>query len=389
MRSNRFILKIIISSCLIFSFMTTSGMIPFMNQSNGYYGIIPIIIMALFKWSLNNFKVRNNEKRDVLQFGFIYSVVPKVVIYGYTLYIILSGISEKRYLSSNIQTFINGVSAIAAFYLLEEDIFQVSSYSLIIGYIIGISIRIFRGDLFSGGFEYHDLAFAVGYLVIYIALITRKWTLRSLVIDLLVLIMILLAGKRIGIFALIFSFLMMFIFNRKTDEKQKNIIIISGVIGLIVCFLFVHLTLRVDWLAISKTIGFDLSGRGYYYAIMSQFAHFGPDYLGLGRNACQVIFTEDFKYFKVSNLHSDILRMYVECGFWLFGMWCLFYLIIMPLWIYKKYGSKSAKFVMIVTIYTFIVYSTDNIELYLISQFFYVLTVLLFLHREKKGYYIK
>ena len=78
-------------------------------------------------------------------------------------------------------------------------------------------------------------------------------------------------------------------------------------------------------------------------------------FYGLGRNACQVILKEDFPYFRVGNVHSDILRMYVESGFWMFSVWLIYYLIIMPKYIERKIGTKSSKFVMAVTLYTFIV----------------------------------
>ncbi len=58
-------------------------------------------------------------------------------------------------------------------------------------------------------------------------------------------------------------------------------------------------------------------------------------------------------------------------------------------YIERKIGTKSSKFVMAVTLYTFIVYMTDNTELYLMNQFFYILTLLLFMNRELKGEYIK
>ena len=38
---------------------------------------------------------------------------------------------------------------------------------------------------------------------------------------------------------------------------------------------------------------------------------FGTDFIGLGRNACQVILKEDFPYFRVGNVHSDILNKIV------------------------------------------------------------------------------
>lgn len=176
---------------------------------------------------------------------------------------------------------------------------------------------------------------------------------------------------------------------RQSEKNQKCLITITGVVMMLVCYLLVYLVLNPDWNLIASNLNIDLAGRNYYYAAMQNYAHFGTDFIGLGRNACQVILKEDFPYFRVGNVHSDILRMYVESGFWMFSVWLIYYLIIMPKYIERKIGTKSSKFVMAVTLYTFIVYMTDNTELYLMNQFFYILTLLLFMNRELKGEYIK
>ena len=45
----------------------------------------------------------------------------------------------------------------------------------------------------------------------------------------------------------------------------------------------------------------------------------------------------------------------------------------MPKAIDKKYGYRAMEFFLLCTVYTFVVYATDNTELYLVNQYFYML----------------
>ena len=50
-------------------------------------------------------------------------------------------------------------------------------------------------------------------------------------------------------------------------------------------------------------------------------------FLGYGRNAMNIMFSEEYSYMRVGNIHSDILRMYMETGFVLFVLWVFNYFI--------------------------------------------------------------
>ena len=177
--SSKRVNDLLVGLCLGISFMVRNEMIPFVNKDDSYYIMTFIIALAFIKWMINGFHINIKNRRNILEIGMQYSVIPKIIIYVYSIVIILAGLSEMRYLSSNIQTFINGLSAIAAFYLLDESIFKVSAYAVVVGYFGNIIIRIFNGTLFSKSFEYHDLAFSVGYIVIFIVMTKNKWTYKK------------------------------------------------------------------------------------------------------------------------------------------------------------------------------------------------------------------
>lgn len=149
------------------------------------------------------------------------------------------------------------------------------------------------------------------------------------------------------------------------------------------CFLFLQFTMNPGIREIASALSVGMSGREYYYEALQPYVRNEITFLGLGRNAVQVIMTEDFPWFQVGNVHSDIFRMYAECGFILFSLWLLWYLVIMVRSAIRKFGLPVGEFVFLLTVYTFIVYFTDNTELYLMNQYFYILAMLIFSYEAK------
>lgn len=381
MNRNTRILEVMLFVSLTITFISANLITNDGNVSNnnGYYIFASWILVFFASLLINKLTIKDRIKSECIAYGIRYSLLPKVVVYVYTILLIYLGLTKEEYFSTNIQTFINGLTAIAVFYILGKRALKVSIYAVVVAYIALFINCIFLGK----ALEFNDLAFSVGYIVIYMIMVRKKWRVRIVFIDLLVLTMILLAGKRIGIFALIFSISWLKIFSKMEKKIYRIIMIISSVIFLIISLYFVYFTLSPQWMKIIDSFGINLSGRDYYYSAMSEHAHFGIDFIGLGRNACQYVITHEYKYFHIGNIHSDILRMYIECGMVLFVCWLVFYLIIEPLFVLKKYGKNVAAFLFTITIYTFIVYFTDNTELYLMNNYFYILTLLTFLYREK------
>ena len=80
------------------------------------------------------------------------------------------------------------------------------------------------------------------------------------------------------------------------------------------------------------------------------------------------ILNTTLSYLRVGGVHSDIIKMYVENGFILFGIWLWYYLIYILKFYKKTYGIKEAVLYFGVVIYLFTLYLTDNVEVYFICQ---------------------
>ena len=116
-------------------------------------------------------------------------------------------------------------------------------------------------------------------------------------------------------------------------------------------------------------------GRSYYYQAIIKLCEFEPGFLGLGRNYVSMILNSEYAYLNVGGVHSDILKYFAECGFVLFGIWMWYYLIKVVRWLKENYSIKVVSCYYILTLYSFAIYYTDNIDTYFISQFIYILII--------------
>lgn len=323
---------------------------------------------------------RNRSSIDRVLTCFLrYNSGSQLLIYAYTVALILFGLTEQRFLSTNAMTFINGVSAISVIYLFGRRSIRCSFVALCCAWVVGL----FRGFLFPerGSFwvsmEMHDLAFGAGYILLYYLFVHRKWTLKSVACFGVLLLAVLFAFKRIGLAGLAVTVVIWVVLRFLPTDRSRRILLRWGSVAVIaVCYLFVAIFLTGWGASLLESVGINTMGRNYYYAVLAQRCEFSPWFLGLGRNASATLFATDYSYLKVGNVHSDILRMYAECGFVLFGIWLCIYWLALPRAVEKRFGYKAMEFYLLCTAYTFVVYSTDNTELYVVNQYFYLMMII-------------
>ena len=155
-------IRIFLTVSLAFSFSQRLSYITLHNNIR-YIVMLFWVIMAVYK----KLCIPSNNKGEKGQLCrlFIKGNVPiKVIIYLYTLLLIICGLTENRFLSTNGQTFINAVSAIAIFYLFGESAFGCSVCALVISYWVAVICFFISGTYH---FEFHDMAFASGFIVVY------------------------------------------------------------------------------------------------------------------------------------------------------------------------------------------------------------------------------
>ena len=67
-------------------------------------------------------------------------------------------------------------------------------------------------------------------------------------------------------------------------------------------------------------------------------------------------------------LHNDFLKMYIELGFIGFCLWVFWWLLKMPKILQKRYGIKKVFVCLLLVLYAFVLYTTDNAESYTYFQ---------------------
>ena len=100
----------------------------------------------------------------------------------------------------------------------------------------------------------------------------------------------------------------------------------------------------------------DMMGRTNIYRNASKLFEISPFYLGLG-------FGYAAKYmFDTTNfaVHSDIVRMYIELGFFPFFAWLWYYIYFVPQKVVDVIGSEAGKICIAATIFTFSTFLVEN-----------------------------
>ena len=102
--------------------------------------------------------------------------------------------------------------------------------------------------------------------------------------------------------------------------------------------------------------GINLMSRDRFYAMVEEYYRVRPDYLGRGVGFISRLFTES----SASALHNDILRIYIDLGFWGFFVWLAACLPIRVWFVAKWQGNRGGILCFAYTAYLLTTASTDN-----------------------------
>ncbi len=180
--------------------------------------------------------------------------------------------------------------------------------------------------------------------------------------------------KRIAVLALI-AIAVFKLITYFTKEKTTYIIcLVFGSLGVICCYGFIAiLSMGNTFYEFVDKFGINTMGRIYYYKAIMDLTQFSPSFTGFGRNSVTAILRDSHSYLGIGQVHSDIIKMYAECGFILFGVWLVYYLVFISKKYKERFGYKYALMYFAATIYIFVLYLTDNVEIYFICQIFYIM----------------
>lgn len=365
-----------------------------------YFFSALISLIIVFLGILTFLSDVNKEKKTVIKMILKTYFFPIVLLHIYSLLMTVLGFFDKEFLSTNMITYYPVLLATSSYQLFGKKTIKYSIIAMIISWLLSAigsvlmkGIYIFPYAImqayfgFTGSYhgisynylELHDLMLSLGLVLIYYIYTCKKLTRRHFFMIITVIAFMMLGMKRISVLGIfVVCFFMFFNKSRKKNKAIKSFRMVSiGII--IVSFLFLYLLFDNSLLILlMEKLNINLMGRNYYYNAIIDYGDFGINFLGLGRNAVAKLFQTDLSYLKVGGVHSDILKMYIENGFFMFLWWLSYYLIRVPKIYLNKFGFKSMSLYCYLIIYTFILYFTDNVENYLIYQYMLIMIPICF-----------
>lgn len=217
-------------------------------------------------------------------------------------------------------------------------------------------------------FETSQFTFTASYLCVYYCCIDKRKSTGKALGSLLMCFM---GFKRIVLLAFCFAFLLDAVLKRLSfDIRKSTYIAIMTLVG-IGCFAFVALMFSGFIENVMSLLSINVMGRNYYWQVAIDNSVFSLAYLGQGVNTLQKLLTTTYSYLHVGGVHCDILKMYFELGFIGFVLWLYYYLLYLPKWLLGKGATCTFEAYALITIFQFVLFVTDNVDIYLGSQLVY------------------
>lgn len=238
------------------------------------------------------------------------------------------------------------------------------------------------GGRVSNALELHEVTFALGLFFVFFAFYkesnlytAKKGNYGRLIITA---ILLYIGYKRIQILALFAMFVTTIIISRSKRKKSfkfANDIVWIGTLCVMLLYLFIISTDILAVLGLKYNINF-MSRLEWFNALRNYYS-FDLLYLGKGWGVLSGI-VDSLK----QGVHNDILRNYIEFGFWGFFLWMTYVLKVIPSKIEKK-DLSVAKLYLYLIIYTIVTYMTDNTFNYIIFQASTLIIVLVAMQENK------
>ena len=219
--------------------------------------------------------------------------------------------------------------------------------------------------------EFHDLSQGLGLFLMYY-LWTFQKTKRGIILLIASFVCFTLTLKRIDVMAIIAALVIGWYINRLTF-KRKWLFIIAFEVALVI-FVYIYLIIiKLGYYGpIMESLGIDTMSRDIIYNYYKDFYEMSPTFLGRGLRFVYVHTVESTHLIHVTRkivmrvitAHNEYMTYFIELGFWgfIFWMWSNSWYKINA--IRRNYGWEAMTFSLMVMLYCFISYATDNTYFY-------------------------
>lgn len=217
-------------------------------------------------------------------------------------------------------------------------------------------------------------AFAFGVFAIYYAYKKRWGTF------IIAMIAAYIANKRIVLLAAAAALAVMGVVWLFRKNKKLVYTIWGAVIGGVYCYLlYIYSGGMAFW---SEVFNLNSNGRLKIYARIIEEFEFSLGYFGKGLGVIENLL-EHWNITTFANLHNDLLKFYIELGFWGLLIYLLSYYLMFH--IAEKQAGKSALcYLSGILAYTVVLFATDNVSIYLMYLVPFYSTIFAVLSSDEK-----
>ena len=326
----------------------------------------------------------------LLHFFAIYvSIIAGIILWSVMLWIldfqtvgyIMKGMSKMSF------QFLNILIVISAGYMFQEKAAKYTFFGLALGNIVIIILGALTtgvggaisdmiknitsfgaGDVvenskFIRAIEIHDITFVMGVYVIYFLFFCYGEKRRLLYAG--IALFLFMAGlKRIAFLSMILTILFAAFTSWLNPKSQARFITFVSFAVVAFCYYYLSIIHSGAFTAFLEEHQIELMGREKIYDFISNFYTISPSYRGKGYEFCVQLLRsmKDTKeqVVNITAVHNDILKMYVELGFWGFFLWIMGYYVYQTHWFLTRCGVKVAVCFMTINLYMLVSYMTDN-----------------------------
>ena len=200
-------------------------------------------------------------------------------------------------------------------------------------------------------------AFVFGIFTIYFAY-QKRWKMLGVST-----IFMYLADKRIVLLAVVASLFVLGILWLFRYHKKLAYVIWSGASVCVFLYLYLIVSGRLEAFCWGANI--NTNGRVEMFGRMAN--EFSTGVFGSGLGVVENLLScWDITVF--ANLHNDLLKFYIELGVLGLAIYLMSYLVMFFL-IGKNYGNSKMSFILSISIYTLLLFATDNVSIYVMYLF--------------------
>ena len=216
-----------------------------------------------------------------------------------------------------------------------------------------------------GRMETLGLTYAFGMYMLYYVFCHKKKNLWDILVILVSTFFFLMAFKRSASGALALAVAAGLVLCVLPETACKRTITLMGLamIGGSMAYIWVVRSGLYDVVTVAFNI--DTSGRSYVYNNLKPYYDFSPSFMGLGMGyVTKMLQTGELNLgINVTDLHNDLLREYVEQGFWSYLLWLLA-LFFLRIKLFARRHSRMGIMVFVMTAFLFVLYFSENIYMH-------------------------